>query len=339
MRKFLYLIVLLLIISNLAAQDAINVLFLGNSYTAVNNLPQLCAMLAESADKTMHVESVTPGGCLLTQHAVNSESLNHIRKGCWDYVVIQEQSQLPTIDFYRREFMYSGYQNLRDSVMFYNPDAQIVGYITWGRRYGGQQCEDYGLGLYCSADFRDFSHMQDSLSSAYNECIELFGGITAPVGEAWRNAITQSDIILHSSDNSHPSIEGSYLAACVFHATLWNESPIGLKHPEEISGRNAYFLQKTAAETVLQTYSNIENNSNDSYCISTSEREITIFSEKNINATVSMFDISGNELAKTEINNAYSHRISNDNIHKGIAIIKITDKNTSVTSTYKIAIQ
>lgn len=342
MKKNVIVLTFILLITNLlSAQDTINVLFLGNSYTAVNNLPQLCSMLAESAGKTMNTGSVTPGGYLLTQHAVNTQSLNLIRERKWDFVVLQEQSQLPTIDFYRYEFMHKGYNALRDSVLLYNPDAQIVGYMTWGRRYGGQQCENYGLGLYCSADFRDFNHMQDSLTSAYNECRELFGGLTAPVGLAWKNALGQNDeIVLHSGDDSHPTLEGSYLAACVFHATFWNETPVGLKHPDGISEKTAAFLQKVAEETVLIPSSISETPYfNDGFNVSFSKNEIIITSEKTRNASVSVFDILGNEMAKTEMTNANDCKISTYNISKGILILKIKDRDTTSTFTRKIAVK
>ena len=102
MRRFFTIITLLLLITNnIKAQGDVNILFLGNSYTAVNNLPQLVAKIAESNGKNVYFASSTPGGHLLLQHAENSTSLNLIKEGNWDYVVLQEQSQLPTIEYYR----------------------------------------------------------------------------------------------------------------------------------------------------------------------------------------------------------------------------------------------
>lgn len=301
--KVVITFVILFIANVLHCQDTINVLFLGNSYTSVNDLPQLCVSLAESSGKVMKTAANTPGGYLLTQHAVNTQSLKLIRDGGWDYVVLQEQSQLPSIDFYRHEFMHAGYRQLRDSVLLHNPGAQVVGYMTWGRRHGGRQCEDYGLGQYCSADFRDFGHMQDSLTSAYNECRELFGGLTAPVGEAWRKALAESDIVLHSGDDSHPTLEGSYLAACTFHALLWDESPVGLWHPGGMSGKTAAFLQKTAAETVLEPSGLHETPDNqDEFRIFHSDGKIIITSKRETNARVSVYDICGNEIAEACFN-------------------------------------
>ena len=54
MRRFFTIITLLLLITNnIKAQGDVNILFLGNSYTAVNNLPQLVAKIAESNGKNV----------------------------------------------------------------------------------------------------------------------------------------------------------------------------------------------------------------------------------------------------------------------------------------------
>src|SRR5687768_13694632 len=79
----------------LKAQLSHNVLFLGNSYTGVNNLPQLVHDVALSAGDTLAFDSYTPGGYQLVDHSIDVTSQNKIMTGGWDYVVIQGQSQEP----------------------------------------------------------------------------------------------------------------------------------------------------------------------------------------------------------------------------------------------------
>jgi hypothetical protein len=46
---------------------------------------------------------------------------------------------------------------------------------------------------------------------------------------AWKKALAADPhLVLHQSDQSHPHPTGSYLAACVFYATLFDKSPVGL---------------------------------------------------------------------------------------------------------------
>ena len=77
------------------AQQKRNVLFLGNSYTAVNNLPQLVHDVAISTGDTLIFDSNMPGGFTLEAHSLNTTSQNKIKVGNWNYVVIQGQSQEP----------------------------------------------------------------------------------------------------------------------------------------------------------------------------------------------------------------------------------------------------
>ncbi|AEA45153.1 hypothetical protein [Fluviicola taffensis] len=72
-----------------------NVLFLGNSYTSANNLPQMIADAAASVGDTLNYESETPGGAFLA-NLINFPSyyngVSKIMNGGWDHVVMQDQS-------------------------------------------------------------------------------------------------------------------------------------------------------------------------------------------------------------------------------------------------------
>jgi hypothetical protein len=59
----------------LKAQLNYKVLFLGNSYTGVNNLPQMIANVALSVGDRLIFDSNTPGGYTLQGHSTNTTSL------------------------------------------------------------------------------------------------------------------------------------------------------------------------------------------------------------------------------------------------------------------------
>src|SRR5215216_2269984 len=75
-------------------QGPLHVLFIGNSYTFVNNLPRLVAALAANEARPLQTESVTEGGATLKLHWQKGDALRAIRQGHWDYVVLQEHSTL-----------------------------------------------------------------------------------------------------------------------------------------------------------------------------------------------------------------------------------------------------
>jgi hypothetical protein len=85
---------------------------------------------------------------------------------------------------------------------------------------------------------------------------EATAGDVAPVGFAWLGAVQDTGAPfdtagLWSGDGSHPSMHGSYLTAAVFFASLYDESPEGLAHPDAVPASDAAFLQAIAADEVL----------------------------------------------------------------------------------------
>jgi hypothetical protein len=73
----------------------LKILFIGNSFTARNNLPGLIAQLAAGRGKSIQHHLITAGGASLRTHWNAGEALRTIQHGQYDYVVLQEQSTLP----------------------------------------------------------------------------------------------------------------------------------------------------------------------------------------------------------------------------------------------------
>ena len=75
------------------SQQKKEVLFIGNSYTFVNDLPTLVEQIALTFGDTLIHDSSTPGGATFSMHSTNSATLSKISQEPWDYVVLQAQSQ------------------------------------------------------------------------------------------------------------------------------------------------------------------------------------------------------------------------------------------------------
>lgn len=224
-------------------------LFLGNSYTDWNNLPILVENIALSNGDTLIRDQNTPGGYSLMQHSSDFWSLFQISQGNWDYVVLQDQSQRPSLQpswVAQNVFPYA--KLLADSIKYYNPCAEPVFYMTWGRKNGDSQfCGSYPPS--CT-----YEGMQQRLLESYvqmaadNECV------VAPVGFAWRNCIrADSTFELYANDGSHPNLAGSYLAACVFYNTMWRKSCVGLWWPSQIDSVDALYLQQIADAAIADS--------------------------------------------------------------------------------------
>ena len=240
---------------------AVDILFLGNSYTGVNDLPGMVAGLAGGVGIATNVAANVPGGSTLgspqggLEHVNNATSAGLLAQGVWEFVVLQEQSVTPAIAFTKSNFMLPAAVALATSARQGSPDAELVLYQTWGRAQGGSYC----WGQWCSTNFGSFGAMQDALTGAYDEAaaqVEAAIGAhvrVAPVGEAWRQfLIANPTLELHAPDGSHANAHGTYLAACVFFTTLFDKSPVGNPFIAGLPPENALLLQQLAAELAFQ---------------------------------------------------------------------------------------
>ena len=231
-----------------------DVLFLGNSYTAVNDLPGLFEGLALAAGRPVHVASNAPGGCTLgspqadLEHVNNPTSLALINQGGWDFVVLQEQSVTPAIAYTTDHFMLPAASLLDAKIHTASPLATTLFYETWGRQNPGTWC----WGSWCSPAFLGFDAMQDALTASYQTAAASVGGEVAEVGEAWRLFFQENPGLgLHAADGSHPNKYGSYLATCVFYAKVFGASPVGNTFLGGLGPAQAVVLQDVAARTVF----------------------------------------------------------------------------------------
>lgn len=208
----------LILQEKVVSQNLKRVLFIGNSYTAVNNLPQLVS----SVNNPIYFDSNTPGGYTLNLHSTDPTTLAKIALGNWDYVVLQAQSQEPSFSPAQVANDVLPYAHKLDSLIHVtSPCAETVFYMTWGRKNGdASNCANY-------PPICTYAGMQARLRSSYLLMGQQNNASVAPVGAAWREAISHNPgFDLYQADESHPSIYGSYLAACVLHSTIFQSKVI-----------------------------------------------------------------------------------------------------------------
>lgn len=249
--KKLYFVLILFSMYSLYSQDTKNVLFLGNSYTYVNNLPSLIQQAATSTGDTFTYDSNTPGGHRLKGHATNTTSINKIAVGNWDYVVLQDQSQYPSFsDVQVAIEVYPYATQLSNLIKQHNPCATTAFYMTWGRENGdAQNCVEWPA--VCT-----YEGMDNLLRQRYQIMANDNNGITSPVGAVWRYLRTNHPTLdLYSGDGSHPSLMGSYTAAITFYCSLYRKDPTLVTFNSTLSAADATIIKNTVKQVVFNDFS------------------------------------------------------------------------------------
>lgn len=246
--KILLIISFLLAYLNADAQK-IKVLFLGNSYTASNNLPEIIRELGLSTGDTLEYSSNTPGGYTLRQHTTNETTLNLIRSGGWDFVVLQEQSQLPSFPDDQVEKMVYPYAAMLDSLIkSANPCSTTLFFMTWGRKNGDHE--------YCPTfpPVCTYEGMDSLLQIRYTIMAEDNEAAIAPVAKVWRKIRKEHpEIELYHLDESHPENNGSYAAACAFYSIMFGKDPALTKYDYTLPHDEATIIKNIAKEVVFDS--------------------------------------------------------------------------------------
>ena len=180
------------------------VLFVGNSLTYFNDLPNMVQVVGEATGHEIAVRSVTRGNFALEDHWVSGEALEVIQAAPWDVVILQQgPSSLALNKINLREWSGVFSEAIR------GVGARPALFMVWPEASR-------------PAAF-------DAVSDAYTQAAEAVDGILMPVGEAWRTAWEEdASLAFYGPDGFHPTELGSALGALVIFQQLFDESPIGL---------------------------------------------------------------------------------------------------------------
>jgi len=240
MKNILFL--LMMFCSYIYAQDSTKVLFIGNSITYFNDMPQTFEAIANSKFDTTSVTVYAPGGTGFINHVNDSNVYNHFKTGDWDYVVLQPGSnESPGYS----ESIASTLQRARqltDSILYYNPCAKIVYYeISYG---------DWGNTV---ANLIQYNETMELIKSNLTQLADSTQQCFAPVGEALKTAWNENQEVMlwGGTGDVHPNDKGSYITACTFYASIFNKPSFGTTVLGGLSPQEASQYQTLADTTVL----------------------------------------------------------------------------------------
>ena len=211
-----------------ALQVPVRILFIGNSLTYVNDVPGIVEAFARAQGVGAVCRSVAAGGFSLEDHWNQGDAQKAIAAEKWSYVVLQQgPSALPeSRDLLRRDAR-------RFAPLIRKAGARPALYMVWPS----------------VSRHRDFGGVSDSYRIAARDV----DGILLPAGDAWRLVeSTEPKIELYSADGLHPSPAGSYLAAAVIYAGLFQKPPEGLPARVTTAGGRTIALEPGQARALQE---------------------------------------------------------------------------------------
>lgn len=233
------LVILFLLVLALLPVRAEEILFIGNSFTYGGvqkgvadhgGVPKLVEAIAASKGKKADTTMLTTGGKDWGFHLRNPATDAALKKKPWNWIVLQDYSTKATHVGSVDEFMHNG-ETFYTRIALASPDAHIVLYETWALGAKNKIFAPVSSPL----KYASPAEMYDEVHKNYNALqIALQAKdprrqvLVAPVGTAFEHCVLEHpEINLYTSDYKHADQEGSYLAALVLYATLFNDSPVG----------------------------------------------------------------------------------------------------------------
>ncbi|MFV1987787.1 MAG: SGNH/GDSL hydrolase family protein [Gemmatimonadota bacterium] len=196
-------------VDDVPADVDLAILFVGNSLTYTNDLPDMVQRLLQAHGNVgdVGVGTVAFPNFGLMDHWAQGAARSAIASGQWDYVVIQQGPSAtegrPSLLEYSRRFA--------DEVEAVG--GRLALYMVWP----------------AANRFLDFN----GVSASYEAAAEQNDSLLFPAGEAWREAwALDPNLDLYGPDGFHPSLLGTHLAALVIYQQLSGKDPRAL--PAEI---------------------------------------------------------------------------------------------------------
>jgi hypothetical protein len=240
---------------NLGAESPKTALYVGNSFFYYNNgMSGIVGRLIAAADpqaKGYRNTSVTISGSGLDWHDMESYLKPGTRVASYsftpdnnvvfnkferpfDVVIMNDCSQCPIHPQLKDAFHEYARKHSETAVKH---GAKPVLFMTWA--------------------YADKPEMTAQLAEQYTIAGNANNALVVPAGLAFAKAIARSSqggpqVNLYDPDKRHPSLAGSYLAACVILEAVYGKSPVGNSHTAGLDPRTARFLQDVAHETVKE---------------------------------------------------------------------------------------
>jgi len=224
-RSYILLIVLFINALRLDASiDTTKVLFIGNSITYYNNMPQIFRDLANNKGENISISVHAPGGSGIVNHYVNTALYNTIKSKKWDVVIIQPGSSESAGISFPVDTTVKRARILLDSIYKYNECTKVYLY-------------EIPYGIPSNGGYNKYFTIQQMFRDSVTKMADKLKLQMLPAGECVRAYYSKyQNMLLHSSiNNIHPNANGSFMIASSFYAGIFQDSIFGASYYSTIN--------------------------------------------------------------------------------------------------------
>lgn len=224
-----------------------SLLWVGNSFFYYNNSMHnhVGKLLSAAGQKGLRNTSATISGSGINWHDVEA----HLKPGgvaSYSFVANNE------VRFNTFDKPFDGVMMMDCSQCPIHPKLQPIFYeyaakhSATARRYGAAPI------LFMSWAYQDKPEMTQQLAAEYIKAGKQNNALVVPAGLSFAASIAKRpDLNLYAADKRHPSLMGTYLAACTVVASVYKTNPVGLKYTADLPADVAAHLQAVAWDTAL----------------------------------------------------------------------------------------
>ncbi len=220
-------------------------LWVGNSFFYYNNSMHghVGNLLTAAGKRGMRATSATISGSGINWHDLEA----HFKPGgVASYSFVANNA----VQFNTFDKPFDGVMMMDCSQCPVHPQLQPIFYehaakhSATARKYGAAPI------LFMSWAYQDVPAMTQQLAAEYIKAGKANNALVVPAGLAFANSIAKRpELNLYVADKRHPSLAGTYLAACTVLASVYKTNPVGLKYTAELPADVAAHLQAVAWET------------------------------------------------------------------------------------------
>ncbi|MCV2363082.1 hypothetical protein LNV23_06385 [Paucibacter sp. DJ1R-11] len=222
-----------------------SMLWLGNSFFYYNNSMHghVSQLLSAAGAKNMRSSSATISGSGINWHDLEA----HFKPGgVASYSFVGDNE----VRFNTFDKPFDGVMMMDCSQCPIHPQLQSIFHEYAAKHSATARSHGAAPIFFMSWAYQDKPEMTQQLAIEYIKAGKQNKALVVPAGLAFATSLAKRpELTLHVADKRHPTLAGTYLAACTVLASVYKINPVGLSYTAGLPIDVAAHLQVTAWET------------------------------------------------------------------------------------------